>query len=329
MKILIVSGFLGAGKTTFIKALAKRTGKEFAILENEYGSVGIDGDVLKSEVPNEQVNIWEVTEGCICCSMKGDFASSVLTIANTVNPEYLVVEPTGVAKLSQVVENLQQIEYERIQLLAPITVVDGQSYRRYALEYPQLYKDQVKTANTVIVSKVEHLGTQEREWLNDELKNINPDGEILMDVYATLEQSQWDSLLNYDYHGKVLESSPLESSANLPDTFTLQGVTLESPERLFVLLESLIRGHYGNVFRAKGQVSTENQTFRFDVADGKYSITEGTPNGDHDVVFIGTGILRQRLRNSFEMPNVVQRGSIYSRSRRTSVIPINFPMYAT
>ena len=89
MKILIVSGFLGAGKTTFIKALAKHTKKDFAILENEYGAAGIDADRLRAEEGQSPVNIWEMTEGCICCSAKGDFSLSVLSIANTIDPEYL------------------------------------------------------------------------------------------------------------------------------------------------------------------------------------------------------------------------------------------------
>ena len=114
MKILVISGFLGAGKTTFIKALAKHTGREFAILENEYGSVGVDGDSLKDNIPPGKVNIWEMAEGCICCSMKGDFAASVLTIANTVDPEYLVIEPTGVGMLSSIIQSLKEIEYERM-----------------------------------------------------------------------------------------------------------------------------------------------------------------------------------------------------------------------
>jgi len=82
MDILIVSGFLGAGKTTFIKALSKKTGKEFAILENEYSDLGVDGERLQDST----INIWELTEGCICCSTKQDFAQSVLTIANTISP---------------------------------------------------------------------------------------------------------------------------------------------------------------------------------------------------------------------------------------------------
>ena len=80
-----------------------------AVLENEYGASGIDGDRLAGALADGTVNIWEMTEGCICCSAKGDFAASVLTIANAVDPEYLVVEPTGVGMLGQIIQNLRQI----------------------------------------------------------------------------------------------------------------------------------------------------------------------------------------------------------------------------
>lgn len=298
MKILIISGFLGAGKTTFIKALAKHTGKEFAIFENEYGAAGIDGDILKNETSVENINIWEMTEGCICCSMKGDFAASVLTISNTVDPEYLVIEPTGVAMLSQVIRNLQQIEYERIILLAPITIVDGHSYMRYVREYPQLYRDQVQFAHTVLVSKIEHADAQEKEYLKRELEKINPDADIISEHYSSLSGSKWMSLLEYGYRGERLKSKE-EEPGELPDHFSMRGVSMESPEHLFLLLESLIRGGLGNVFRAKGQVRAGGQLLRFDVADGQYSITGGENENENKVVFIGRDISRQKIRRYF------------------------------
>ena len=153
MKILIVSGFLGAGKTTFIKALAKHTGKDFAILENEYGTAGIDADRLRAEEGQSPVNIWEMTEGCICCTMKADFASSILTIANTLDPEYLIVEPTGVGMLSNVIQNIRQIEYERITLLRPVTILDANCFDRYMHDYEEIFQDQLKSAGTIIISK--------------------------------------------------------------------------------------------------------------------------------------------------------------------------------
>lgn len=298
MKILVISGFLGAGKTTFIKALAKHTGRSFAILENEYGSVGIDGDTLKKEMPAENANIWEMAEGCICCSMKGDFAASVLTIANTVDPDYLVIEPTGVAALSQLIQNLQQIEYERITLLAPVTVVDGHSYRRYIKEYTELYRNQIASAHTVVVSKMERADAKEKAYLKAELEAINPDGKILTEHYSSLSREEWISLLEHSYKGEELKAE-IEAVQELPDTFSIRNASMERPERLFLMLEQLIRGAYGNIFRAKGQISAGEQSFRFDVADGQYSITGGDDDGADKAVFIGTEIQRQKIRQSF------------------------------
>ena len=135
MKILVVSGFLGAGKTTFIRTLAERTKKDFAVMENEYGAVNVDGDLLEQ---TKDLNIWELTEGCICCSMQNDFATSILTIANTVDPEYLIVEPTGVGMLSKIIENIQKSEYERITLLEPLTILDGTMYDRCMSEFSEI-----------------------------------------------------------------------------------------------------------------------------------------------------------------------------------------------
>ncbi len=298
MKILIISGFLGAGKTTFIKAMAKYSGKEFAILENEYGSVGIDGDILKNEMSVGDVNIWEMTEGCICCSAKGDFAASVLTIANAVDPEYLVIEPTGVGMLSKIIENLRQIEYEHISILAPVTIVDGRSYNRYIKEYSQLYCDQIAFADTVIISKMEYAKKEEKDFLRTELRKINPKGQIISEHYSTFNKDQWLSLLKKDYMGRNLYEKD-EITDKLPDTFSMCGVSIESPEKLFLLLEELIRGKFGNIFRAKGQITAGKQIFRFDVSDGYYSITEGDLKSKEKIVFIGTEISRQKIRRYF------------------------------
>lgn len=299
MKILIVSGFLGAGKTTFIRALAKHTGKEFAILENEYGAAGIDKDRLETELASGTVNIWEMTEGCICCSAKGDFALSVLSIANAVDPEYLVIEPTGVGKLGNIVENLKQIEYDRITLLAPVTVVDIHSYRRYLQEYPELYQDQIAEAGTILVSKTEQASAEEKQQIFSALRAINPTAEIVTDHYSLLPPDQWLHLLEKGRDGSLHHSPSSEASADseqLPDSFTLKHVHMRSPESLFLFLEDLIRGHFGNIFRAKGQLPAGDTWLQFDVADSRYSILDCEPAADSEVVFIGTDIHRQPIR---------------------------------
>lgn len=298
MKILIISGFLGAGKTTFIKALARHTGKDFAILENEYGAVGVDGDNLRAGMPAGSLNIWELAEGCICCSMKGDFAASVLTIANAVDPEYLVIEPTGVGVLSNIIFNLRQIEYERISLLAPITIVDYRSFDRYRQEFPDLYRDQITSAHTVIVSKAEQAGTAEKDMLRNQLRQWNPNGEIITEHYSTLDEKWYMSLLELGLDGEISKNSQKDSQ-EMPDTFSMDQAAMDSPEKLIVLIEQIINGAYGNIMRAKGCLKAGEQTFRFDIADGRYSIIGAESEETGKAVFIGMNLNRQSLRRYF------------------------------
>ena len=305
MKILIISGFLGAGKTTFIKELAKRTKKEIAIFENEYGTSGVDGDILKEST---KVNIWELTEGCICCSVKGDFAASVLTIANTVNPEYLVIEPTGVAMLSNLITNLKQIEYEHIKLMAPISIVDALSLERYKNEFPEIYKDQIEFADTVIFSKSENLSETEKEKLSFEVKSINNSCNIVSDHYSTQPDSWWDSLL-LKYLDGTVDIPIKDETAEMPDSFSLNNISVRSVEKFIIFLENLIRGLYGNVFRAKGSFSIRGLNLRFDVADNRYLVELDTDEISDKVVFIGNDIKKQKIREVFfENSNFVKIG---------------------
>ena len=305
MKILIISGFLGAGKTTFIKELAKRTKKEIAIFENEYGTSGVDGDILKEST---KVNIWELTEGCICCSVKGDFAASVLTIANTVNPEYLVIEPTGVAMLSNLITNLKQIEYEHIKLMAPIVIVDVLSLDRYKKEFPEIYNNQIEFADTVIFSKSENLSENEKEKLGIEVKSINNSCNIVSDHYSTQPDSWWDSLL-LKYLDGTVDIPIKDETAEMPDSFSLNNISVRSVEKFIIFLENLIRGLYGNVFRAKGSFTVKGLNLRFDVADNRYMVELDTDEISDKVVFIGNDIKKQKIREVFfENSNFVKIG---------------------
>lgn len=298
MKILIISGFLGAGKTTFIKELARRTKKEIAILENEYSDIGIDGDILKEDMKDEKINVWEMTEGCICCSTKKDFASSVLTIANAIDPEYLVVEPTGVAKLSNIIENISQLEYERISILSPITIVDAYSIDKLSVEFSDIYKNQLKNARTILVSKTENMSVEEKDALGSKILNINQDADVFTEHYSGFDISWWNDLLSTGYDGKkILDDEKGEDDAL--DNFSIRGATLDDFQRIFFVLESLIRGEYGDIIRAKGSLKVDGVNVKFDVVDSKYSILIGAESSSQNLVFIGKNIKRQKLRKIF------------------------------
>lgn len=305
MRILVVSGFLGAGKTTFIKELARRTREDFSVMENEYGQVGIDGQLLaEKEMPESgeedagKLNIWELTEGCICCSMKSDFASSILTIANTIDPEYLIVEPTGVGMLSNVMNNIRLIQYERISLLSPITILDGNSFERYCREFPDIYRDQIASAGCVLVSKMEGADRQTLEQLEQRIRQINPDAEIFTTHYSANPDSWWESLLSCPAD----PTQKLPGKAETPDlqNLGLTEVSLPSGNQLLLFLQGVVAGVFGDICRAKGYlpVGSGEQTawLRFDVVDHNYSITGIEEMPDSRAVLIGKGLKKNWLR---------------------------------
>ena len=277
MKILIVSGFLGAGKTTFIKRLARNVDQRFAILENEYGAAGIDGARLGQNRQGTQKNVWEMTEQCICCIGKKDFAASVLTIANVVDPEYLIVEPTGVGSL---------------------TIVDVYSYRRYMAEYPELYQDQIRSADTIIVSKTEACQAEEKQRIQKFLQEINSQAKIITDYASTMTREDYQSLLLGSRYEKKVQDT--QSGEKMPETFSFENIRMEAPETLWCFLEQIIRGAFGNIIRAKGQFAAGDQFLQFDVADHRYSITGTEQKNAGQAVFIGNDMNEDAIRQYFK-----------------------------
>lgn len=301
MRVLVVSGFLGAGKTTFIQELARRTGRDFVVYENEYGQADIDAQVLSQ---TDELSVWESTENCICCTGKQDFASSVLTIANTLDPEYLVVEPTGVARLSSVVENVDQVSYERISLLQPLVIVDATAWARQRERFGDIYLDQVASAPVVVLSKVQHAGAGEVEAVRAWVGKKNPGARIVDVPYDRLEDSFFTGLLEHDLDpARAAVPARAVPADDGFESLSLAGVDLPSESHLLWFLDALVAGVFGEVVRAKGMLPCGGQWLRFDVVDRAWSVTgaeEGAPRdpGEAVGVFIGPEVRRPWLRET-------------------------------
>lgn len=285
MKILIVSGFLGAGKTTFIKELALKSQKHFCILENEYASLDIDSDRLRDDV---NLNIYELNEKCVCCSTKNDIASSILTIANTFDPEFLVIEPSGVAYLNNVINRVSKVLYERIILLAPITIVSGNEMIDEKVVY-----NQIKEAKTIIVSKMEQASYDKKEKIYSLLNKINNEADIIVDDYHLLNKEFFGNLLKTTYDNKVMSK---EETVTNYDTVELLNLNMSNISKAIVFMEEIIHGRYGNIIRAKGGININNAKYRFDVVDGYYSIQD-FENSENNAVFIGHNLVKNQLKN--------------------------------
>ncbi len=294
MKVLIVSGFLGAGKTTFIKELSKKTDIDFAIMENEYGEEGIDGETLK----DDRIKIWELTEGCICCSLKSDFASSILTIANTVDPEFLIVEPTGVGVLSSVLSNIAKIEYDRIKLLKPITVVDINTVDKYINTFGDIYKDQIKHASRIIVSKSENSTNKELETALNTLASINNTSDIVYGDYRKKPVDWWKSILEDFYNESNKESKNIDP----PDleNLSIKNIRINSVQELMEKLVLLMRKEFGTIYRAKGFVPINGQWTKFDQVNINYTIETSSPASEAKMVIIGNKLDKRNLEKLFK-----------------------------
>ena len=298
MKILVVSGFLGAGKTTFIQELVRRTGRDFAIYENEYGQADIDARRLRQD---SDLKVWESTENCICCSGKQDFATSVLTISNTIDPEYLIVEPTGVAKLQSILDNVNQVAWERISLLAPVTVVDAVSWQNQRTDFPEIFDNQLSAAASAVISKLAPGSEDAAEPIKQLAAEINPQAEVIAESsYADIPDEWWNALLTRALDGSVLKDAAGDEDEG-PDleTMALTHAELPSPTHLIWLLDAASAGVFGKLARAKGTLPCGNQWVKFDLVERAWAITGDEPQEESRCVFIGRDLLRHGLREAF------------------------------
>ena len=190
IKVDIISGFLGAGKTTLIKKLYKNVFKneKVVLIENEFGEIGIDGAFLK----DSGIEIKEINSGCICCSLVGDFSSSMKEVISKFNPERIIIEPSGVGKLSDIINAVNKVEAD-LSLNIIATVVDGPKAKIYMKNFGEFFINQVEAANTIVVSKVDKMSEDKLVDLVHLLKEKNEHANI---ITTAIEQFKDDSLLN-------------------------------------------------------------------------------------------------------------------------------------
>ena len=293
MKILLVSGFLGAGKTTFIKELAKNINLEFVVLENEYADIGVDKDFLNEK----NLNVWEMSEGCICCSMKGDFESSIKRIYSEINPEYLVVEPTGVGMLSSIIENIREINNNDIEILSPITLIDITSFSEYLETFNNFFTDNLKNTGKVILTKLENSNYFEIENIKNEILKINNNLEIITDDYRNFQKEWFGEILNKSIDNKIIDKNfSLKTHINLR-TFSKENVNLKTMDELGLLLNRLVNGDFGKIYRAKGIVKIDGYWGKFNLVYKNFEMEPITDAKGTKIVIIGNNLDIENLKN--------------------------------
>ncbi len=178
VKVDIISGFLGAGKTTLIKHLLAHVyaGENVVLIENEFGEIGIDGGFLKEA----GIEIREMNSGCICCSLVGDFATSLKEVVSRYNPDRILIEPSGVGKLSDVVKAVENVKDElELDICYKVAVIDVTKCKMYLKNFGEFYKNQIESASTVIFSRTDIAKAEKVEEALELVKSLNKEAAVI------------------------------------------------------------------------------------------------------------------------------------------------------
>lgn len=187
-KIDIFSGFLGAGKTTLIKKLIDEAykGEKLVLIENEFGEIGIDGGFLQEA----GIEITEMNSGCICCSLVGDFGDALKKVIDEYNPDRVLIEPSGVGKLSDVIKAVKNLELEGVTLNSFTTVADAKKCRMYMKNFGEFFNDQIENAGCIVLSHTQTAGEKKVQEAVNLIKEHNADAVIVTTDWDKLDGKQ-------------------------------------------------------------------------------------------------------------------------------------------
>ena len=201
----IYSGFLGAGKTTLIKKMIAEgyCGQKLVLIENEFGEIGIDGGFLQ----DAGINITEMNSGCICCSLVGDFGKALEQVISQYHPDRVIIEPSGVGKLSDVIGAVQKVTGHEVQLGYTVAVVDAGKVKVYMKNFGEFYNNQVETASTIILSRTDAIPQEKLDKAVEMLREHNADATVVTTPWGELTGEQ----LIHAMEGKATVAAALEA----------------------------------------------------------------------------------------------------------------------
>ena len=313
VKVEIFSGFLGAGKTQLIKKLIEEGyyKERIAIIENEFGEVSIDGAILK----RTNTLVKEINAGCICCQVTGDFKESIIDVVENCNVDRLLVEPTGVAKLSDIKKVFTDKELKDIaEVEKAITVVDAEKIDLYLTNFKSFFINQIKNADIIILSRTQNVTNEEVRRLQEEISKLNSNAiiigrqwtntkseELLPKMFVTREKGEIKEKISFrkanSNLGNVKSEKNDESSF---ESFALKIDRYVSKEELLSKFNFIKNSfEFGEIIRAKGIVNTKNGKEQFDYTLSEINMQKIAYRGETVISFIGTNLNRDKIKKFF------------------------------
>ena len=317
-KIDVFSGFLGAGKTTLIKKLLKEAfaGEKVVLIENEFGEIGIDGGFLKEA----GVEITEMNSGCICCSLVGDFEKALEQVLSRFSPDRILIEPSGVGKLSDVVNAVRGVLSETVTLGSLVTVADASKCKIYMKNFGEFYNNQIEYAQTVILSRTDGMNESKLKQAVELVREHNSEAVIIttpweqldgkqilcaMESQHTLQQELENlaSQLHHEHHHTDdchCHEHEHHHADEVFSTFGKETAKLFTKQSLEQMLTSLDSSQYGIVLRAKGIVASEGgKWLHFDYVPQEIQIREGGADIIGRLCVIGSKLNEDALSELF------------------------------
>ena len=312
-KIDIFSGFLGAGKTTLIKKLLKEayTSEKVVLIENEFGEIGIDGGFLK----DAGVEITEMNSGCICCSLVGDFGEALRKVIADFAPDRILIEPSGVGKLSDVVKAVEGVCTDSIVLNGKVTVADASKCKVYMKNFGEFYNNQIENADTIILSRTSAISDEKLATALSLLREKNATATIITTPW---EQLDGKTILNSIENTHTLEDElhKLEDEAHhehhhdhghhhhhADEVFSNWGRETAKKftfDTIKNILSELEKSKYGIVLRAKGIVAGEDgKWIHFDFVPEEANVRYGEADVIGRICVIGSKLDNEELSDLF------------------------------
>lgn len=300
INIDIISGFLGAGKTTFLKKIIPNMEGKIALIENEFGHIGVDGDLIHDEIP-----IREIYAGCICCSLVLDFKKAIEELALEYRPDHILIEPSGVGSLSDIVKVCKNISRNSdldIRINHLITIVDVSAFDDYVDNFGGFYLNQIQNAHIIFLSHFDKIEHKEIESVISRIRRYNRVAFILKEEWYSYSGERIVAILNTI---KSCEIDFEEKSVSLPankilSAFSVTNLRIFSEKELDKLLDSLNNMEYGLVLRAKGMLQLDtNQFAYFDFTPHHYHLEYIEECKETKVTFIGSNLRKQKVSEWF------------------------------
>ncbi|NFN56120.1 GTP-binding protein [Clostridium botulinum] len=300
IKVNLISGFLGAGKTTLIKKVLENVKEEkIVIIENEFGEVAIDGDLIKKE----GFDVFELRSGCICCMMKQDFEDSLQKVIEEYKPDRIIIEPTGISSLSQLLDILEKDNFkDKININRVITVVDSTSYLEEKDAFGEFYMDQVENAEILIVSKTQMVDKSTLKKVKESLRECNKKANIKTLAFEEFNKEYILNFLDEDSSRDIKRDS-VEVMISTEDGFESLGV---KTNKIFEIREineivsKLFTGKYGDVIRIKGFLKGEKEIIQINCTKKVHNIETVEDSKEIKICIIGQGLRKKKIQFLFK-----------------------------